>query len=362
MQTVNRLRELDFLRGIAIILVLFRHQVLFDFLHTMGWIGVDLFFVLSGFLVSGLLFKEYLKFGSVNAKLFLIRRGFKIYPIFYLSYILYVIFKIVFQNLDLEKVFYELIFVQNYVLGWGYAYPASWSLAVEEHFYFGLALFLWLIFNKKIMRFEVVPNKTSAFEKWLIVILAVVFALRLWSNIQYQDDVARNMTMSHLRIDSLLFGVLISFWYHFKRERLTDFYMKNKFLLLLLSFAMLLFTPFVEPVESFFVRTIGFTLLYFSFGILLIHFLIDANVNRQLNRMFSAKGVDFISKIGFCSYSIYVIHSLVIYCFAFLSINNRFIAFLIVFLISVFSGFIMTNKIEKFFLNYRNKYYPSRTF
>ena len=48
MQQSNRLRELDFLRGIAIILVIARHQVLFPFLKTMGWIGVDLFFVLSG--------------------------------------------------------------------------------------------------------------------------------------------------------------------------------------------------------------------------------------------------------------------------------------------------------------------------
>ena len=60
----NRLRELDFLRGIAIILVLLRHQHLFEFTTKMGWIGVDLFFVLSGFLVSGLLFKEYIKYGE----------------------------------------------------------------------------------------------------------------------------------------------------------------------------------------------------------------------------------------------------------------------------------------------------------
>jgi len=77
----NRLRELDFLRGVAILLVLFRHQLLFSFLKTMGWIGVDLFFVLSGFLISGLLFKEFQKFGAINPKLFLIRRGFKIYHI-----------------------------------------------------------------------------------------------------------------------------------------------------------------------------------------------------------------------------------------------------------------------------------------
>jgi peptidoglycan/LPS O-acetylase OafA/YrhL len=82
-----RLRELDFLRGIAILLVLLRHIHLFSFTKNMGWIGVDLFFVLSGFLVSGLLFKEYIKFGNIRPKLFLIRRGFKIYPIYFLFYI-----------------------------------------------------------------------------------------------------------------------------------------------------------------------------------------------------------------------------------------------------------------------------------
>ena len=86
----NRLKEIDFLRGIAIILVIFRHKEISKLMQNMGWIGVDLFFVLSGFLVSGLLFKEYLKYGNINAKLFLIRRGFKIYPIFYLTYILYI--------------------------------------------------------------------------------------------------------------------------------------------------------------------------------------------------------------------------------------------------------------------------------
>jgi peptidoglycan/LPS O-acetylase OafA/YrhL len=84
---MSGLREIDFLRGIAILLVLLRHQYLFTFTSRMGWIGVDLFFVLSGFLVSGLLFKEYVKFGDIKPKLFLIRRGFKIYPIYFLFYL-----------------------------------------------------------------------------------------------------------------------------------------------------------------------------------------------------------------------------------------------------------------------------------
>lgn len=361
MQTVNRLRELDFLRGIAIILVLFRHQVLFDFLHTMGWIGVDLFFVLSGFLVSGLLFREYQKFGSIDPKLFLIRRGFKIYPIFYLTYIVYLIPRFILQKHDLNNVIYDLTFTQNYFLGWGYAYSASWSLAVEEHFYFILAIFLWLIFNKKIIRFEVAKKGISNFEKYLLLILIVVFILRIISNIVFPKEYVKNITMTHLRIDSLLFGVLISFWYYFKIDKLSFFYQKYKISLLLFAFGMLLFTPFIEPLHSFFVKTIGFTMVYISFGIILIHFLIDKNVNSQLNSLFSVKVVNFISKIGFCSYSIYIIHTFVIYFFEFLPVTNHpLILFVLVFVFSATAGFVMTYRIEKIFLQYRDKYYPNR--
>jgi len=196
-QPKNRLRELDFLRGIAIILVIFRHQLLFDFLKTMGWIGVDLFFVLSGFLVSGLLFKEYQKFGSINAKLFLIRRGFKIYPIYYLTLIGYILPRILLHKLDLTKVFYDLIFIQNYALGWGYLYTASWSLAVEEHFYFGLALLLWLIFNKKAFSFDTNPNGFSNFEKLLCFIFVTILGLRFASNYYFPVDTVRHITMTH---------------------------------------------------------------------------------------------------------------------------------------------------------------------
>ncbi|WP_284651836.1 acyltransferase family protein [Flavobacterium terrisoli] len=362
MQSVSRLRELDFLRGIAILLVFFRHQYLFDFLKTIGWIGVDLFFVISGFLVSGLLFKEYRRFGSVNAKLFLIRRGFKIYPIFYLSYVLYVIPRVLMNKLDLEKVFYELTFTQNYALGWGYAYSASWSLAVEEHFYFGLALLLWLIFNKRIMRFEMVPNRFTLFEKSIVAILIIVLGMRLWANIDVIENEALHITMTHLRIDSLLFGVLLSYWYYFRKEQLTELFKKNQSILMIAALLMLSFTPFYDLMTSYFVKTVGFTLLYLAFGIVLLYFLLNENINHRLNRLFSARVVDFVSKIGYCSYSIYIIHTFVIlYCDAFLAPINPYLLTVITFTITMISGFIMTFKIEKLFLNYRDKYYPSRT-
>src|SRR5213594_2434573 len=87
-----RIVQLDLIRCLAVLLVLGRHMTpcpretsylmwaLTSVWGRGGWIGVDLFFVLSGFLVSGLLFREYKSREAVNATHFLIRRGFKIYP------------------------------------------------------------------------------------------------------------------------------------------------------------------------------------------------------------------------------------------------------------------------------------------
>jgi len=143
----NRLRELDFLRGIAILLVLLRHGNLFDSTTNIGWIGVDLFFVLSGFLVSKLLFKEYSRFGNIEPKRFLIRRGFKIYPIYFLFYIPYLILR--YPDIKTMPLLGDLLFIQNYVYGWGYAFGPSWSLAIEEHFYFGFALLFFIFLRHK---------------------------------------------------------------------------------------------------------------------------------------------------------------------------------------------------------------------
>ena len=90
----ERLRSLDLLRGIAVVFVIGRHlelcptyesgmSPLLNVWQRGGWVGVDLFFVLSGFLVSGLLFREFTRSQSIQAGRFLLRRGLKIYPAFY---------------------------------------------------------------------------------------------------------------------------------------------------------------------------------------------------------------------------------------------------------------------------------------
>ena len=362
-----RLRELDFLRGIAILLVLVRHQPFNHFLQCMGWIGVDLFFVLSGFLVSGLLFREHIKYGKIQPGRFLIRRGFKIYPIYYLFYFVYLIPLLMSGHYDLNKIISELTFTQNYYTGFGYANPPSWSLAIEEHFYFGLSFFLWKYFKNSTVNQESNSDsvKQKVFENRLIAILFFILFLRLASNFFFPSYVAFNFTMTHLRIDSLLFGVLISYLFHFNKNKLLAIFNRNKIKLLIICVAGLIWTPFIDSIPSFFAKTFGFTMLYLSFGIILTYVLITEDINEKLNKYFNTKVVAVVSRIGYCSYSIYIIHS-----FVNIQIENllksyeitshSFVIFVFTSVLSVLLGFFMTFSIEKYFLKIRDTYFPSR--
>ena len=364
----QRLREIDFLRGAAIILVLLRHKYLFQYTTNMGWIGVDLFFTLSGFLVSGLLFKEYIKFGSINPKRFLIRRGFKIYPIYYLFYIPYLIPIILSKEFNTIGFLSDMVFVQNYVNGWGYGYAASWSLAVEEHFYFGLAILLWLGIKYKKIALDASSEKVKhvpSFDSLMIAILVFCLFIRLLSNLVYPDEFVRNTTMTHLRIDSLIAGVYISYLYYFKKDQLIMKFKKYQKLLSIIAILGLLWTPFFDPIPSFFVKTIGFTLLYISFGIILIYFILSPRINDRLNYLFGAPIVTVVSKIGYCSYSIYIIHILINFTtykvYDSLDISyNHYIDFFIAGSLSIGIGMMMTYIIEDYFLGVRNKYFPNR--
>ena len=163
-----------------------------------GWTGVDLFFVLSGFLVSGLLFKDYLKTGSVHALRFYARRGFKIYPNFYVM-LAATTAVLAWAGAPTEPghLWHEALFVQNYLPVARWAREHGWSLAVEEHFYLLLPpvvalLSAWAVFRRR-------PVRTATI---LVAILgATVLAVRVWM-------IARGATLeavlfqTHARIDA----------------------------------------------------------------------------------------------------------------------------------------------------------------
>ena len=345
-----RLRHIDFLRGVAVILVLFRHHAFINNTHNAGWIGVDLFFVLSGFLVSGLLFREYIQYKKVNAKLFLVRRGFKIYPLFYLAILITVIIELLLgSKISKRALLSELVFVQNYFRSlWNH----TWSLAVEEHFYFSIALLIVILVKTK--KLENVKLFTAIF----LVTALMCLGFRIYNSLYIPFDYPTHLFRTHLRIDSLFFGVVLSYYYSFRKELLMHFFQRQRTVFYILSFLLIL-PVFMFDQKTPFISTIGLTFLYTGFGLLLANFVTDNSINKKLDKLFSRRLVNSVSTIGFCSYAVYLFHMLV-HRYIASYIETLWLSFLIFFFGSIFMSIIITKTIEVRTLQYRDKWFPKK--
>ena len=200
MNQKRRYKSLDVLRGIAVLLVMVGHFLPGYFSTHIGWTGVDLFFVLSGFFVSGILFKEYIKKGKMHGGRFFIRRIFKIWPLFYTSFFIHLAyFHIKHDPPSFPKVVTELLFLQDYFRGF---MGVTWSLGIEEQFYLLVAILLPMsTFYGKIK--WIVPS--------CIVIIIMCPALRIIHYLSFSQysPLAYHYPL-HLRADALSAGVLIS--------------------------------------------------------------------------------------------------------------------------------------------------------
>ena len=167
-----RIKRLDILRCAAILLVLFHHTAVLPSIAKIGFVGVDLFFVLSGFLISGLLYKEYLKRGEISFSRFFIRRGLKIYPAFYVMLLVTFIAQLLAGKLSTWGAYArEILFVQDYKFG---IWMHCWSLGVEEHFYILLPILLLLLIRFASDR----ANPFKSIPRAFLVVAVMCFVLR----------------------------------------------------------------------------------------------------------------------------------------------------------------------------------------
>jgi peptidoglycan/LPS O-acetylase OafA/YrhL len=365
--TAKRSQALDVLRFVAVFLVIGRHlpplgENCSPWLYKIcalwtrgGWIGVDLFFVLSGFLVSGLLFNDYKKNGSLSIARFYIRRGFKIYPAFYFFLFSTLIVWLIFNPSGVTKLnfFAEVVFLQNYIGGiWWH----TWSLAVEEHFYFLLPVVLLILLKR---------NKSSDDPFRPIVTIAVavcvlfLFVRILQSNI-WQQFSSIHLFPSHIRLDSLIVGVAISYFYNFHRERFENL-IKGRKLILLVVGLLLLSPAFIFELEQTpFIYTFGFAFLYLSSAALLCAAMFSSFLNSTAFRP--------VGYIGSHSYSIYLWHApvmewgVLIICKKILGTYlNCTTAVLLTVILGFATGIVMANVIEFPFLKIRDKFFPSKS-
>jgi peptidoglycan/LPS O-acetylase OafA/YrhL len=134
--------SLDGIRCLSILAVLWHHTISgFTWLPAShrGFLGVDMFFVLSGFLIVTLLLRERDRLGEVSLKRFYIRRSLRIFPVYYgLLAVLTLVFLLRPQGKTAQTFFQELPFYLAYLTNWFHPttlMAIAWSLAVEEQFY-----------------------------------------------------------------------------------------------------------------------------------------------------------------------------------------------------------------------------------
>src|SRR5438128_5857440 len=147
-QDRERQPGLDLLRPLAIIVVVVYHAALFGFklpgrVDRFGWIGVDLFFVLSGYLIGGQLLAPLARNQRINLGRFFARRALRIMPAYFVVLAVYFLLPSWREYSEMSQPFWKfLLSVQNIALHGGTAFSHAWSLAVEDQFYLCLPFIL----------------------------------------------------------------------------------------------------------------------------------------------------------------------------------------------------------------------------
>jgi peptidoglycan/LPS O-acetylase OafA/YrhL len=152
----NRERQpgLDLLRALAIVVVVIYHAALFGFklpgrVDRFGWIGVDLFFVLSGYLIGGQLLAPLARGQRINLGRFFARRALRIMPAYFAVLAIYFLLPPWREYSEMSQPLWKfLLSVQNIALHGGTAFSHAWSLAVEDQFYLALPFLLLFLFRR----------------------------------------------------------------------------------------------------------------------------------------------------------------------------------------------------------------------
>jgi len=329
--------QLDGMRSLAFMLVFFHHvskvpaaqRVLpelilrcIDSICLWGWIGVDIFFTLSGFLITHLLLSEKKKFGSISFKLFFARRALRIWPVYYTLLIFACVIVPLMQwqslNLHLYQDFllkqflpltffvgnYSLTFATNVLLKFtsGLAYPVvflllpTWSLAVEEQFYLTWPFLL-----------KALPTPRAMYKIILILtITSLMVRAMLWYvshymlHMSYPIAIYYHTTLSHLEplMAGALCAVTISYFPDFK-QRLKPFV--PHLMALLSALVVLSLYLFPDIALNTYMNIPLFTFVAFACLLLLVIALVSPAVAQG----FSNKA---LASFGKLTYAMYLVH------------------------------------------------------
>ncbi|TDE12763.1 acyltransferase family protein [Dyadobacter psychrotolerans] len=348
----GHINSLDGIRGIGILLVLSFHccgninVYPLNFISEIGWVGVDLFFVLSGFLITGILIDAK---GKENYfKFFFIKRALRIFPLYYLT--LFVVFMAltipginninpVFDKRLIQDSVYYLTFTPNLLFsfkGWGVTDLLNhfWSLAIEEQFYLVCPFIIFYLDTPKALG---------------IFIALIVTALSI-RNYNVNSDFSYVFTFS--RLDALSTGSILAILIR-KHNNLVNKIALPIFLTTIISLSIICYiSPNLYFRNPYFVRG-GYTLFALLFASIIAFIYDTKQVGIFINRILSFK---FLTFFGTYSYGIYIYHWL-LYRGVYVYLENKYVfskAYIILFLFAVvLVSVISYHTFEIYFLRFK---------
>ncbi len=368
-----RFHGIESLRAMAIIMVVlyhytrwFEHPAWFPAVFLFFWSGVDLFFVISGFLISAQLFNQIKVEGGFSLKEFYFKRFFRIVPMYYFVLAIYFLFPFFSHDFGtsqaLPPLWRFLTFTQN--LGADYAHHRSfvsaWSLCVEEHFYFFFPLLMLLFlklgwFSKSYILFPVLLFFGVGIRLYLWQVISPLKASHPDFNSLYAQTI---YLPTYCRLDGLLMGVCIAAIYVF----LNNFFVNiskygNYFILAGILIFMIAGSQY--SVEYNVIETVfGFPVVSFGFALVLLGAIMPASF------LYAWKST-VLAKIGEWSYTLYLIHMIAILStqrlFSDFGIaKNSFLMFLIAISVCLLFTVILHYTLEKPLMKWRSAFLKTR--
>ena len=347
---------LDLLRALAIVVVVIYHVGIFGFalpydLHRFGWIGVDLFFVLSGYLIGGQLLASFARGQSIRFRRFYIRRALRILPAYFAILAVYFLCPSLREFPEISPFWKFLLSVQNIGLRGGTAFSHAWSLAVEDQFYLLLPLLLLFV------RYQ---------PKAGVVIPCAVFlgglALRAWlaslhpgatGGVSFRGFQLWIYYPTWTRLDPLVFGVVLAAMEKY-RPAWWDRLMAHAFWLWLPGIAAIAYGLYLGE-NDLTVATCVWQFPFIAFGMAAL--LVCAVSPRLPFRHLAVPGAAFLASIA---YSVYLSHKLVIHFVTQLCSSHNIpltslLGILLVQILIYLVGAILFLSVERPFLQLRHR-------
>lgn len=363
----SRIFGLDLMRATAILMVVVGHclwiypqddSLFHQLLQLFGFFGVEIFFVLSGFLIGKIIYNLFLKddFSMATVLYFLKRRWFRTFPNYYLVLLINIIIAgvIGYQTPQLWRYFF---FLQNFKITMLSFFTESWSLSVEEFAYIVLPMFILGLF------LLIKPINKSRFFLWAILLLILIFVC---NKLHYQNT-TQNTTLDQwnlslkavviYRLDSIFIGVLFSWIY----LNLASFWRKSKYLFFLLGIILLFFLFFSLGHFGLLIamQPLFWNVMYLPVLSLAVACFLPFLSEWKTETSMIGKSITFISII---SYSIYLLHYSVILqlmkYFIKIDVQNRVALYLftfVYFIITIILSYLLYRFYEKPMMDLRDK-------